>query len=149
MGLAAIGTFLSARKSEVTELVARPGRVKVGSSTIQAGEAGRWRWHGARATLFAPHGNIVARPRAPSDPYALRLALEGALGAPLPFRRRGSLRARVISLVIAVTGLVTLGIGVAEQLVYLTPAIIPLVVGLATLAALSGRVADTSPNRRD
>jgi len=150
VAVAALLTFLSARRSNITRLVAHPGRVKIGSAIVQAGEAGRWRWHGTHATLFAPEGNLVVKARSPAEIQALRAALEQALGSPLNFRRRGSLRARVISLLVAAVGLTLLEISVVYHLVYMTPAIIPVIMGIATFAALSGRIADpASLNRRD
>jgi len=149
-GVAALLAFLSARRKTIVRLVAHPGRVKIGHSTIQAGEASRWRWHGTRATLFAPEGNVLLRAMSRADIQALRTALEQALGSPLTFRRRGSLRARVISLVVAAAGMALVAIGVAHHLVYLTPGVVPAIVGLATFAALSGRIADpASLSRRD
>lgn len=92
--VAALWAFLSARKSSITRLVAHPGRVKIGSSTVHSGDEGLWRWHGAHATLFAPEGNLVVRATNADATENLRAVLEGALGCPLRFRRCGSLRAR-------------------------------------------------------
>jgi|SRR6187402_3134490 len=150
LGIAIVRTMWAAQTRDKVLLRTFTDRVKVGSKTVRPGEFGQWRWHGRHATLFLPAGNVVIKPLAYAQADVLRSQLQRTLGAPLHYKHRGSLRARVAAAGVSALGLVLLAIGVVFQLVYMMPAVLVVIVGFAVFATLSQKVCDPTslPTRK-
>ena len=76
----------------------------------------------------------------------MRALLVAAFGEPLVLRRRGSARARSIGGAVAAAGALLVAGGIAWDVAPLAiPGVLALVFGLATLGALSQKVAGNRP----
>lgn len=119
-----------------------PGGIKLARSMIHPGEFGRWRWRGKRAIVFALQGNLSVVAQSTAETDSLRLMLKSALGDPLRYRRRGSVRARQIA---GATGLAGAGLMSVAFSFDIKPlwllAISMLLGGLVLFGALSQAVA--------
>jgi hypothetical protein len=145
---ACLWLFASARTHDRGPARVLPGGIKIARSMIHPGEFGRWRWRGKRAIVFALEGNLSVVAQSSAETDSLRLMLKSALGDPLRYRRRGSLRARQMA---GATGLAGAGLMSVAFRFDIKPlwllAISMLLGGLVLFGALSQTVAASGTQR--
>jgi hypothetical protein len=99
-----------------------------------------WTWLNAVARLYGSDTSHTLK-ACPGSEAILESSLRGLLGAPQMLQRRGSHRARLIALGVAVLGLASCGAAFMLDSISLIVAGVPaLGIGLATFGALSQRV---------
>ncbi|MET0592297.1 MAG: hypothetical protein ABW133_06335 [Polyangiaceae bacterium] len=107
------------------------------SSEIPFRSIRQWTWNGTIARLYGAEHSWKLRAIDGKD-EALGESLRGALGAALILKRRGSGRARIIALVVAVLGLASAGFGIATETGPMAIlGVLGLVGGFAAFGALS------------
>ena len=99
-----------------------------------------WTWLNGVARLYGAETSYTLRPRRGSE-AALEALLRGLLGAPRALQRRGTVRARVIAMSVALLGLAACVAAFAFDSIPLIVAGVPAFgIGIATFGALSQRV---------
>jgi hypothetical protein len=140
--LAALGAFLSARRTLRRVEVRGAGHaltfVSNGGVAVHTGKVYAWTFDRGRARVYDGEGGWSVRG---NDAEALKMALTHALGSPLRLERRGSRRARLTALAVAVAGAPAMVAGAAFEIILLFMAgLLASLFGLATFAALSRKV---------
>jgi hypothetical protein len=99
-----------------------------------------WTWLNAVARLYGSDTSYTLK-ACPGSEAILESSLRGLLGAPQSLQRRGTFRARMIALGVAVLGLASCGAAFMLDSIPLVVAGVPAFgIGIATFGALSQRV---------